>query len=78
LLYFGELVTENCGNCDICKNPPLFRWNHTCSKALSAIIRLQETEPLPNYRLLHGSKTLIFMKKIPKPKTYGVGIDLSW
>ena len=24
LSYFGELVTENCGNCDICKNPPLF------------------------------------------------------
>jgi hypothetical protein len=43
-LYFGELVTEIV-EIVICKKSTAFRWNHTCSKALSAIIRLQETEP---------------------------------
>lgn len=81
LSYFGELVTENCGNCDICKNPPLF-FDGTviAQKALSAIIRLQETEPLPVIiDFLRGSKNAyIFEKEYQNFKTYGVGVDLSW
>ncbi len=81
LSYFGELVTENCGNCDICKNPPLFFDGTTIAqKALSAIIRLQETEPLPVIiDFLRGSKNAyIYEKEYQNLKTYGVGIDLSW
>ena len=81
LSYFGELVTENCGNCDICKNPPLF-FDGTviAQKALSAIIRLQETEPLPVIiDFLRGSKNAyIYEKEYQNLKTYGVGADLSW
>nr|WP_309755699.1 DNA helicase RecQ [Flavobacterium sp.] len=81
LSYFGELVTENCGNCDICKNPPLF-FDGTilAQKALSAIIRLQEAEPLPVIiDFLRGSKNAyIYEKEYQNLKTYGVGIDLSW
>ncbi|MFV8337238.1 DNA helicase RecQ [Flavobacterium sp. RSP29] len=81
LSYFGELVTENCGNCDICKNPPLF-FDGTviAQKALSAIIRLQETEPLPVIiDFLRGSKNAyIYEKEYQNLKTYGVGIELSW
>ncbi|WP_035672416.1 DNA helicase RecQ [Flavobacterium sp. 83] len=81
LSYFGELVTENCGNCDICKNPPsFFDGTIIAQKALSAIIRLQETEPLPVIiDFLRGSKNAyIYEKEYQKLKTYGVGIDLSW
>ncbi|MDI5895787.1 DNA helicase RecQ [Flavobacterium algoritolerans] len=81
LSYFGELITENCGNCDICKNPPLF-FDGTviAQKALSAIIRLQETEPLPVIiDVLRGSKNAyIYEKQYQNLKTYGVGVDLSW
>jgi ATP-dependent DNA helicase RecQ len=81
LSYFGELVTKNCGNCDICKNPPLF-FDGTviAQKALSAIIRLQEKEPLPVIiDFLRGSKNAyIFEKEYQNLKTYGVGVDLSW
>lgn len=81
LSYFGELVTENCGNCDICKNPPsFFDGTVIAQKALSAIIRLQETEPLPVIiDFLRGSKNAyIYEKEYQNLKTYGVGIDLSW
>ncbi|WP_158729765.1 MULTISPECIES: DNA helicase RecQ [unclassified Flavobacterium] len=81
LSYFGELVSENCGNCDICKNPPLF-FDGTvlAQKALSAIVRLQELEPLPVIiDFLRGSKNAyIFEKEYQNLKTYGVGADQSW
>ncbi|WP_269684514.1 DNA helicase RecQ [Flavobacterium lacustre] len=81
LSYFGELVTENCGNCDICKNPPaFFDGTIIAQKALSAVIRLQESEPLPVIiDFLRGSKNAyIFEKEYQNLKTYGVGHDISW
>jgi ATP-dependent DNA helicase RecQ len=81
LSYFGELVTENCGNCDICKNPPaFFDGTIIAQKALSAVIRLQESEALPVIiDFLRGSKNAsIFDKGYQNLKTYGVGAAISW
>jgi ATP-dependent DNA helicase RecQ len=81
LSYFGELVTENCGNCDICKNPPaFFDGTIIAQKALSAIIRLKESEPLPVIvDFLRGSKNAyIFEKEYQNLKTYAIGSDISW
>lgn len=81
LSYFGELVTENCGNCDICKKPPVF-FDGTilAQKALSAITRLQESEPLAVIvDFLRGSKNAyIYEKNYQDLKTYGIGADISW
>ena len=81
LSYFGELVTENCGNCDICKNPPaFFDGTIIAQKALSAVIRLQESEALPVIvDFLRGSKNAsIYEKGYQNLKTYAVGTDISW
>ncbi|WPR70685.1 DNA helicase RecQ [Flavobacterium sp. NG2] len=81
LSYFGEIVTQNCGNCDICKNPPaFFDGTILAQKALSAIIRLKESEPLPVIvDFLRGSKNAyIFEKEYQNLKTYAVGADVSW
>jgi ATP-dependent DNA helicase RecQ len=81
LSYFGELVTENCGNCDICKNPPaFFDGTIIAQKALSAVIRLQESEALPVIvDFLRGSKNAsIYDKGYQNLKTYNVGADISW
>jgi ATP-dependent DNA helicase RecQ len=81
LSYFGELVTENCGNCDICKNPPtFFDGTILAQKALSAITRLQESEPLAVIiDFLRGSKNAyIYEKNYQELKTYGIGADISW
>ena len=81
LSYFGELVTENCGNCDICKNPPVF-FDGTvlAQKALSAIARLKEQEPLSVIvDFLRGSKNAyMYEKQYQNLKTYGIGGDTSW
>jgi ATP-dependent DNA helicase RecQ len=81
LSYFGELVTGNCGNCDICKNPPaFFDGTIIAQKALSAIIRLKESEPLAVIvDFLRGSKNAyIYEKEYQNLKTYGIAADLSW
>jgi len=81
LSYFGELVKENCGNCDICKNPPrFFDGTILAQKALSAIVRLQESESLAVIvDFLRGSKNAyIYEKNYQTLKTYGIGADISW
>jgi len=81
LSYFGELVIENCGNCDICKNPPtFFDGTILAQKALSAITRLKESEPLAVIvDFLRGSRNAyIYEKNYQELKTYGIGDDVSW
>lgn len=45
LSYFGEHLIENCGNCDVCDNPPIdFEGTLLAQKALSGIARMKEME----------------------------------
>jgi len=81
LSYFGELLSENCGNCDVCKNPPQF-FNGTiiAQKALSVIFRLNETEATGTViDVLRGAHNATILDKgYDKLKSHGVGSDISW
>ncbi|KAB1155437.1 DNA helicase RecQ [Tenacibaculum aiptasiae] len=81
LSYFGELIEENCGNCDVCKNPPkFFDGTIIAQKALSAIYRLQQKEAMGTViDVLRGAKNATILdKNYQTLKTYGVGNDISW
>ncbi|MDX8552848.1 DNA helicase RecQ [Tenacibaculum sp. 1B UA] len=81
LSYFGELIEENCGNCDVCKNPPqFFDGTVIAQKGLSAIYRLQGKEGMGMViDVLRGAKNAAVLdKNYDKLKTYGVGNDISW
>lgn len=81
LSYFGELITENCGNCDVCKNPPdFFDGTILAQKALSTIYRLQGQEPLSMViDVLRGAQnSQVFEKGYQQLSTYGIAHDISW
>ena len=81
LNYFGELKQEDCGNCDICRNPPkFFDGTIIAQKALSCIYRLKEHEPLTMViDVLRGAQNeAVFSKNYHGLKTFGIGKDTSW
>ena len=81
LSYFGELIQDNCGNCDVCKNPPqFFDGTVIAQKALSAIYRLQEKEAMGTViDVLRGAKNAAVLdKNYQYLKTYGAGNSISW
>ena len=81
LSYFGELIEENCGNCDVCMNPPqFFDGTVIAQKGLSAIYRLQGKEAMGTViDVLRGAKNAgVLDKNYQMLKTYGVGKDISW
>ncbi|WP_116109139.1 DNA helicase RecQ [Lewinella sp. IMCC34191] len=80
LNYFSEDHGEDCGNCDVCANPPeRFDGTVLAQKALSAVARLRESTGLGlTIDILRGSgRKDILANGYDRIKTYGAGRDLS-
>lgn len=79
LSYFGETMEHDCGNCDVCRNPPeRFDGTIIIQKALSAIARTnQQIATGTLIEILRGNFTQeISEKEYDKIKTFGAGRDV--
>lgn len=80
LNYFNEQLKEDCGNCDICLNPPeTYEGTLDAQKALSCVYRLRQNYGI-NYvvDVLRG-KDMQRIKQLRHDQlsTFGIGKDLS-
>jgi ATP-dependent DNA helicase RecQ len=78
--YFGEPLEEDCGNCDVCLDPPeLYDGTVDAQKALSAVLRLNERYGLNHViDVLRGAATArILDLRHDQLSVYGVGAEYS-
>ncbi|SNC61449.1 ATP-dependent DNA helicase RecQ [Hymenobacter gelipurpurascens] len=81
LNYFGETLPHDCGNCDICRNPPTtFDGTEIAQKALSAVVRGRERLSISLLiDVLRGMRNqAVLSGGFDQIKTYGAGRDLPY
>lgn len=81
LSYFGEALEKDCGDCDVCKNPPkFFDGTLLAQKALSTMMRTRQTEPMGGViDVLRGAQNAYVLDRgFEKVTTYGIGKEQSW
>lgn len=79
LNYFGEPADCDCGNCDVCRNPPQrFDGTTFVQKALSAVMRTEQQASIHTViDILRGTFSPDVSKhRYDRLKTYGVGRDV--
>ncbi len=80
LNYFGEEREADCGNCDVCLNPPeVFDATQDAQKALSCVYRLQQSFGMKYViDVLRGaSHEKILSRQHDTLSTYGIGAEYS-
>ena len=81
LSYFNEILENDCGNCDVCANPPkTFDGTVIAQKALSASKRMNEFVGAGMIiDVLRGSgKREVYDNGYNNIKTFGAGKDIEW
>lgn len=80
LNYFSEQTDHDCGNCDVCENPPKrFDGTRYVQMALSAAMRTDETIRISTIiEIVKGIRSPFVMRHgYDQLKTFGVGKDLT-
>ncbi|HEY5674776.1 MAG TPA: DNA helicase RecQ [Malonomonas sp.] len=78
--YFAETLLKDCGNCDICLNPPeRYDVTEDARKALSCVYRVGQRFGIGHViEVLRGSKAQrVFELRHEQLSTYGIGRDQS-